>query len=304
MKTKFFLFLFFFTIFSFSQAEMYGKYKLAEPTGNHYEGFALFSEGKAVLLKVFTKKYLFHKELPQDSLSLFFNPGISDIKEFPVELNLVQTIEANWKMIGDTLVLSEGNSKVKFRKYLTSFIVSESQMSGFTASDPLMYYKFQGYDNNNRVNSKLNLLSSNQDEIPSNYDLYEFFSDVPQVILIKIPDGSLIDSIYFEYGVGEITITVASKASRGKDNVFSNYELNRKRLSGYFYNEIHGYEYLYYHPKEISETIVGKKFLLKREGWYEQGVKHGKWMYYSEIGGLTTVEIWKKGELKSTKTDF
>jgi hypothetical protein len=282
------------------QSDLWGKYKLAEPNGTNYEGFALYADGEAVFLKVFSQKFLFHNELPSDSLSLIFNPGIKDVSTFPVSLQLVQPIKAKWALIKDSLFLYEEDLKVRFRKYKTSYVVAESQIAGFINAETPMYFKFIGFDENGIQNSKLNVMTSNKDQIPSNYDLFEYFTEIPEVILIKTTDSTLIDSLNFPHGKGEKIIFIDSKVSRGKDNVFSNFQLNKKSQVGYFYNEKHGYEYSFYNPSEIDQIITGKKFLLKREAWYEQGVNHGKWLYYDKKGSLTKTEIWKKGKLVKT----
>lgn len=292
-----FLFFSVFCFTSFSQTDLLGKYKLAEANGVNYEGFALFDKGEAVFLKVYSKRFLYDNELPKDSLSLFFNPKLAEVSTFPIDLQLAQAIKGRWELLNDTLVLYENKLTVKFRKYKTSWAVAESQISGFISTEPMLYYKFQGYNQAKELNSSLNIMSLNKDQIPSNFDLFEYFTDIPKTVLIKTSEGMLIDSLAFENGIGSKEIIVKSKANRGKDNLFCNYQLNKKRQAGYFFNEIHGYEYTFYHPKEITETYVGKNFLLKCEAWYEQGVKHGKWLYYDKVGNLTKTEVWKKGKL-------
>lgn len=284
-----------------SQVDLWGKYKLSEPNGTNYEGFALFSDGEAVFLKVYQQKFLYHNELPTDSLTLHFNPGVEKVTEFPAELSLVQPIKATWKFEDDSLYLYEGDLKVVFRRFKTGWIVSESQISGFLHPEYLpMYYLFEGYDKKGDLNAKLKILDFNKDQIPNNYDRYDFYSEMPQIVKIKDESGSLIDSLYFSKGKGEKVITVQSKSCRGKKNEFSNYELNRKSLTGYYQTTIHGYQYLYYHPSEIEETYTGKKFLLKLESWYELGQKHGKWLYYDKKGNLIKTEVWKKDKLVKT----
>lgn len=286
----------------FSQADsLWGKYKLTEVNGVNYEGFALMPDSKAVLLKVYSNRFLYDHELPKDSLTIQFNPGLKKVNQFPVELSLVQPIEVKWLMDGDTLKIIDGDLSVSFRKFKTSYIVSASQIDGFTNSESPMYFQVERWDANARPISKLNILTKNKDQIPSNYDYYEYFEKMPEKVILQSVQGDYSDTLEFEGGNGSKILQLDSKSVKPKNNLFSNYELNRKRLAGYFYNTIHGYEYIYYHPTEIDGIYSGKKFLLKREGWFELGVKHGKWLYYDKTGNLIKMEIWKKGELKKTK---
>lgn len=279
---------------------LWGKYLMTEPNGENYEGFVLLPKSEAILLKVFSQKFLYAKDLPKDSLSLVFNPGLNKVKEFPIELSLIQPIKAKWSFENDSLSIQDGYLNVRFRKFRTGYVVSESQVAGFTNVEAPIYYQSERWNRNHERISKLNILTRNSSQLPSNYDLYEFRSDMPQTIIIKTEDGTYKDSLYFSNGEGKKELLIANKYLKRKDNVYSNFELNRVRLAGYFYDQVHGYEYTYYHPNEINETYVGKKFLLKCEAWYELGVKHGKWIYYKPNGEIEKTEIWKKGELKKT----
>ncbi len=294
-------FLFLNSFLSFGQLDsLWGKYKLAEPNGENYEAFVLLPENKAVLLKVYSKKFLFANELPKDSLTLIFNPGLDQVSEFPIEFSLAQAISAKWKYKEDTLYLIDNNLHVSFRKFKTSYAVAESQIAGFTNSETPLYYQSERWNQFNEPITKLNVLTSGNSQIPGNFDLYEYRTKTPKYVIIESVDGTYRDSLYFKNGKGKHVVKIKDKSLKRKNNLFSNFELNRKRVAGYFYNQVHGYEYTYYAPEEITEIYEGKKFLLKREAWYEQGVEHGKWLYYDKKGHLVKTEIWKKGELKKT----
>ncbi|MEZ4938842.1 MAG: hypothetical protein R2799_14735 [Crocinitomicaceae bacterium] len=280
---------------------LWGKYKLTEFNGINYEGFALLPDSKAILLKVYTKKFLYDHDLPKDSLTLVFNPGIKKITEFPAELSLVQPILVRWKMENKKLILMDGELQTVFRWYKTSFVADESQIMDFRITDKApMYYQIERWDSSGQPISKMKVFTFNGDHIPSNFDYYEFFASMPKQVILRTSDDSYRDTIWFEKGKGRKEIVLASKSLKPKNNFFSNFELNKKRLAGYFYNTRHGYEYTYYHPDEIMDTYVGKKFLLKCEAWYERGEKHGKWLYYDTKGNLVKTEIWKKGQLSKT----
>ncbi|MCB0478484.1 MAG: hypothetical protein KDC84_09995 [Crocinitomicaceae bacterium] len=278
-----------------------GKYKLSELNGINYDGFVLLPDSKAVLLKIYTKKFLFNHELPKDSLTLFFNPGLVKIKEFPVEISLLQPIAVKWEMKEGKLIIQDQDLKAVFRRFKTSFVTEESQIVDFSNPDHLpMYYQIEKWGSKGQILSKLKVWTYNKDHIPSNFDLYEYTEEIPQTIILRTADSSFLDTVRFEFGKGSQEIILESKSLKPKNNLFSNYELNRSSLTGYFYNTQHGYEYTYYHPKEITEVYEGSKFLLKREAWYEEGERSGKWLYYDKKGRLVKTEIYKKGELKKT----
>lgn len=116
------------------------------------------------------------------------------------------------------------------------------------------------------------------------YERREYSLDSPDSIVIYVC-GELVPWLikYAQYPVPSFPVTAVFRVKEPPQNV-SNIPLDLLSASSYKRGMKHGWEYEYYHWRELQGMCILGNFRIKSKGQWKYGHKKGKWVYYNKDG--------------------
>jgi hypothetical protein len=238
----------------------------------------------------------------------------ADPLEFPFTFYGLKKIHHyTWENQDNQIVLYDKNkqSSIVFKPWQFGLFAQSSLNTEFnfvTEKDSVRFFQQTSYYDRGAQKSLISEDYVDDNGVPSSYEkvtFYEMGNTSIDIFVVGMEHPILSESKYEnEEDEHFYTITLANEKIL-KD--YQNQELfyltnfNTKHRGYYHYSTKHHFEMEYYHLSELAPVWMGERFLLKSEGWWKMGVKHGKWMEYDNSGRLTSLKVYKDGKLKKEK---